>query len=244
MSVSEVTLTIDELAQRSGMTVRNVRSHQSRGLLPPPEVRGRVGYYGPEHEARLELIKELQAQGFNLEGIRQLIENAGGSTAEVLRFTQALREPFEEAQPEVVDIEALMERWGTADPALLERAEKEGLLRPLGNGLYETPVPSVLHAGDELARLGVDPKTALEVLTKIRRHADAVAKLYVDIFVKQVWKPFNEAGRPEERWPEMREALERLRPLAAEALLAVFGHVMTERVEESFGREIERSLKK
>jgi DNA-binding transcriptional MerR regulator len=242
--VNDVTLTIDELARRSGMSVRNVRSHQSRGLLPPPEVRGRVGHYGPDHLARLELIKELQGQGFNLEGIKQLIQGAGGSTSEVLRFTQALREPFEEDQAEMVDIEALTERWGTADPGLLERAEKEGLLRPVGDGLYETPVPSLIRAGDELARLGVDAKTALDVLAKLRRHADAVAKIYVDIFVKQVWKPFNEAGRPEERWPEMREALERLRPLAAEALLAVFGHVMTERVEESFGREIERSLKK
>jgi DNA-binding transcriptional MerR regulator len=223
--------------------VRNVRSHQSRGLLPPPEVRGRVGYYGEDHLARLELIKELQSQGFNLEGIRQLIESTGGSTDAVLRFTRTLREPFAEQPPEVVDIDALVERWG-ADAALLERAEKEGLLRPLGNGMYETPAPALMRAGDELARLGVDAKTALDVLEKLRRHADAVAKIYVDIFIKQVWKPFNEAGRPEDRWPEMNEALERLRPLAAEALTAVLGQVMTDRVERTFGREIERSLTK
>ena len=30
-------LTIDQLAQRTGMTVRNLRAHQSRGLLLPPE---------------------------------------------------------------------------------------------------------------------------------------------------------------------------------------------------------------
>jgi DNA-binding transcriptional MerR regulator len=59
-------LTIDELARRIGMTVRNIRAHQSRGLLPPPEVRGRTGYYGADHVARLELIQELQAEGFNL----------------------------------------------------------------------------------------------------------------------------------------------------------------------------------
>ena len=41
------------------MTVRNVRAHQSRGLLPPPELRGRTGYYGPEHVARLNVIQEL-----------------------------------------------------------------------------------------------------------------------------------------------------------------------------------------
>ena len=33
-----VRLTIGELAQAAGMTVRNIRNHQSRGLLPPPEV--------------------------------------------------------------------------------------------------------------------------------------------------------------------------------------------------------------
>ena len=53
-------LTIDELARETGMTVRNIRAHQSRGLLPPPEVRARTGYYGPDHAARLTLIKELQ----------------------------------------------------------------------------------------------------------------------------------------------------------------------------------------
>lgn len=66
-------LTIDELARRSGMTVRNIRAHQARGLLPPPEIHQRVGFYGPEHLTRLELIQELQAEGFNLKGIKRLL---------------------------------------------------------------------------------------------------------------------------------------------------------------------------
>ena len=48
------------------MSVRNIRNHQSRGLLPAPEVRARVGYYDAEHVARLRLILDLQADGFNL----------------------------------------------------------------------------------------------------------------------------------------------------------------------------------
>ena len=56
---------------------------------PPPEVRGRTGFYGSEHLARIELIRELQAEGFNLEAIRRLIEAGNGSSAEVLRFTRA-----------------------------------------------------------------------------------------------------------------------------------------------------------
>ena len=44
---AELELTIEQLAHETGMTVRNIRAHQSRGLLPPPEVRSRTGYYGP-----------------------------------------------------------------------------------------------------------------------------------------------------------------------------------------------------
>src|SRR3954466_12904778 len=89
-SETDAALTIDELAQRTGMTVRNVRAHQSRGLLPPPEVRGRTGYYTTEHVARIDLIRELQDDGFSLELIGRLLSSAGSSEA-AMRFVRAMR---------------------------------------------------------------------------------------------------------------------------------------------------------
>jgi DNA-binding transcriptional MerR regulator len=235
----EAELTIDELAQRTGMTVRNLRAHQSRGLLPPPDVRGRTGFYGPEHMARVELIKELQADGFNLEAIRRLIESARGSTAEVLRFTRAARAAFEEEEPTVTTIAELADQWGEAgSPELLDRAVSLGLLRMLGDGRVEERSPRLGSAGAELARLGVPPERALDVLESLRRHADGVARTYVDLFLDQVWRPFDAAGRPAERWPEVLEALERLRPLAAESLLAMFQLAMTDHVDEAVGAQL------
>ena len=73
--------TIDELAQATGMTTRNIRAHQSRGLLPPPVVRGRTGYYGDEHAARLRLILRMQADGFNLGAIRRVLDSVPSGTA-------------------------------------------------------------------------------------------------------------------------------------------------------------------
>ena len=61
-------LTIEQLATTTGMSVRNLRSHRTAGLLPPPHVRDRVGYYGPEHTERVRLVQELQSMGFNLKG--------------------------------------------------------------------------------------------------------------------------------------------------------------------------------
>src|SRR6266511_1892836 len=168
----EAPMTIDELARRSGMTVRNIRAHQSRGLVPPPEVRGRTGYYGDEHLARIELIKELQGDGFNLEAIRRLLEGAGGSSSEVLDFSRTLRAPFEDEQPEIVEEAEMEERWGgRLDPALMARSEKLGLLRSLGDGRYEILSPRLQRAGTELAALGVPADQALEVAAQVRTHA-------------------------------------------------------------------------
>ena len=236
-------MTIDELARRTGMTVRNIRAHQSRGLVPPPEVRGRTGYYGDEHVSRIELIKELQADGFNLESIRKLLESAGGSSSEVLDFSRTLRAPFEDEQPEIISAEELAGRWGGAlDEGLMARAEKLGLFREMGEGSYEILSPRLQRAGMELAELGVPPDVALNVASEVRTSARRVARVFIDLFMESVWKPFNEAGRPEEEWPKVREALERLRPLASDALLAIFQQVMSETVEETTGREIQRGL--
>jgi DNA-binding transcriptional MerR regulator len=238
-------MTIDELARRTRMTARNIRAHQSRGLLPPPEVRGRTGYYGSEHVDRLELIKELQGDGFNLQAIRKLIEGADGSTSQVLRFTRALRAPFEDEEPELIDGVELAKRFGGdadrgPDPALLARALELGVLRQVGDEHFEIRSPRLSNAGTELVSLGVSTERGLDVVEELRRHADGVAQAFVKLFVEEVWKPFEEAGRPEERWQDVLEALERLRPLATDALVGVFQILMTERVEERFGQELAR----
>src|SRR5215217_6796906 len=117
-------LTIDALAQRTGMTVRNIRAHQSRGLLPPPEIEGRTGYYGPDHVARIELISEMQADGFNLAAIKRLVADAEGSEQEVLGFKRALMTPWEDEEPELLTNAELLERLklDEPNPKALERA--------------------------------------------------------------------------------------------------------------------------
>ena len=71
-----------------------------------------------------------------------------------------------------------------------------------------------------------------------------MAKTFVELFIKQIWKPFEDQGSPENDLPAVRDALERLRPLASDALLAMFQLVMTEAVEDRMGREVERIQKR
>jgi DNA-binding transcriptional MerR regulator len=235
----DATLTIDELARRAGMTVRNVRAHQSRGLLQPAAIRVRTGYYGDEHVARLRLIQELQAEGFNLKAVQRLIDVANGSSEALFEFRRALLSSFADEEPELTTTEELEARLGGPfDPKTQRKAEKLGLVRPLGEGRYEVPSPTLLSAGEELVSLGIPLTHALAVGEQINRHSRAIADAFVRLFVDDV------VGRESERtpaeWTRLADALERLRPLATDAVRAGFQQTMSEAVE----RQVEKMLKR
>src|ERR1700712_251909 len=73
--------TVDELAARAQMTVRNVRAYAGRGLIEAPRLEGRTGYYTREHLQRLQLIRQLLERGFTLAAIEKAILNAPQSAA-------------------------------------------------------------------------------------------------------------------------------------------------------------------
>ncbi|AWH96493.1 MerR family transcriptional regulator [Dietzia psychralcaliphila] len=77
---------IEELAETSGATVRNIRVYQERGLLPPPIRQGRTALYGPDHRSRLELILRLLNRGYTFATIEELLiaERHGFTLAELL----------------------------------------------------------------------------------------------------------------------------------------------------------------
>jgi len=74
-------MTVTELADAVGMTARNIRAYQSRGLLFRPAISGRVARYNGAHVARLELIASLQREGFTLAAIKRLISTPSSYSA-------------------------------------------------------------------------------------------------------------------------------------------------------------------
>jgi len=240
----EATLTVEQLAYETGMSVRNIRNHQSRGLLPPPEVRARTGYYGREHVDRLRLIQEMQAEGFKLSAISRLIGEHGADADRFVGLRQAVTAPFESLAPEIVSRGELIERFGVDDEKLLAKAQKLGLLIDLGDERYEAPSPALLQAAEDVLGMGISLPAALAAIEKLSRNSQAAARTFVSLFVEELWKPFDEAGRPEESWAEITAAIERLRPLAVEAMNATFRLSLTTEVEKAFGEVLERKKRK
>lgn len=240
-SADDDLLTIDELARRTDITVRNVRAYQSRGLLPPPEVRARTGYYGPEHVARLRLIREMQAEGYNLKAIHRLLQAADGAGEQILDYERAVLTSFVVEEPEFATAEELEQRLGGPfDEKTMRKAEKLGLVRPLGEGRFEVPSPTLLRAGEELLSLGIPLSHALAVGEKIQRHTRSIAQAFVRLYVEDVVGGVEPTERSAQEWDRLRDALEKLRPLAAEAISAGFHQVMSQVVERELDKDLRR----
>jgi DNA-binding transcriptional MerR regulator len=237
---------VEELSRRTGITVRSLRSYQSRKLLPPPVVRGRTGYYDDRHVARIELIKDLQSEGFKLDSIARMLDQGGRSDADLLRFTRSVKSMFSVSEGAITTVEELGGRFGV--PAeevdqVAARAEKLGLVREIGTGTYEELAPRLLSAGEHAVKaLGLTADEALHVVSQLRKHSEAVARLYLELFVRTVWEPFLAAGQPQEQWQRVQEALDEVSALATEALVGAFELVMSEQVDATFGRELMRGV--
>ena len=237
-------LTIEQLAAETGMSVRNIRAHQARGLLDGPEVRLRVGYDGPRHVAQLRLIRDLQADGFNLAGIKRLLQDTPGSPEPLSRFREAL-EAAQAAEPsQTLTVAELGRRFRVAAqdaPRVLERAQRLGVLVPAGEDRYEVPSPSLLAVAERVVERGIALDDALAVFEQVEQHCDAVSAAFVTLFMTEVWEPFEAAGMPADRWPEIEASVASLRPLATDALLAIFEQRMSSETESAFG-ELTRRL--
>ena len=71
MTVKNMTYSIVELAQEAQVSRRTVRYYVQRGLLPPPEGKGRGSHYTQRHLQVLQLIKKAQLSGMSLEDVEQ-----------------------------------------------------------------------------------------------------------------------------------------------------------------------------
>lgn len=223
-------LTIDELSHQTEVSSRNIRYYQTRGLLPAPTVKGRTGYYDERHVERLDLIAELQGEGLNLQAISWLLGGSGAVASDELRaLKRSVLDSWVTDEPVEISVKNLRRQAGNDDEdfeALEERAIGLQLLERVDDDTYRVLLPGVLAAGAELANMGVGFDRALDVLEEMRGHASSIAASYVRIFDEAVVAPWDARGRPEGEFAAIGEAVDRLRPLAGEALLGVFRQVI------------------
>lgn len=220
-------LTIDELSAAARVPSRTIRFYQSRGALMPPEIRGRVAYYGPAHVARLELIAQLQDRGLRIDAIRDLvtsIDRGEVDLAEWLGVEQAVQASWSNDQPRTLTEEELYALAGTRRHGLIGELVRAKLVVRHGD-TYLLRSPALLAVAMKLESVGVDLETALEASNIVRKQMARAASDLVDFFVKR-------AGDGHMDVDDAAKLFQELRPTGMEAVRVIFG------------REMERALRK
>lgn len=231
----EPELTIDQLAAAVGLTVRTVRSYTTRGLLPPPRLRGRTGLYGSEHLARLSILREMLDSGYSLSAAEQVLSTAPtGLSAPGLAVFRSLLSPSEQETSEVVERQVLGARMNlAADDALVAQLVRLDLVRPLPDGRLELLSPMLVQAGLQLSALGIGMDRVLDATVELTGYARAMADVCVQLFRQDVWVPFVSAGAPDAGWPAVRDALDRALPVASQAIVVIFRRALAQAITQA-----------
>ena len=235
-------LRIDDLAQRTGVTVRNIRAYQDRGLLPPPRRDGRVGWYGQGHVARLRLISSLLDRGFSLANIGELVDGwqDGRNLGDLIGLGRQITGPFTDEVPDEGTLDEISDRYGLPleDLAAASDALLLGLIEIDGDRL-RVPSPRLLRAGVELSRAGVPLPELFAELRRLRADIEAIAERFVRLVVTHVFDPYLADGVPDpDHVPELAENMARIRPLATTVVDAELARALQARADAELGARL------
>lgn len=235
---------IDELARAAGTTVRNVRVYQARGLLAAPRLAGRVGWYSEAHLTRLRLIGRLLARGYTFSVMSELLTawEAGGDLSDVLGLEDALIRPWNDEPPGTMTQADMRDALGSElTPETTARAVALGLIEPDGDA-FRVHSPRLFAAGAELVAFGIPLTEVHDLAEALQGDLDAVAARFVDMLRDRVLP--GGAVPPAERVPEVVATIDRLRPLALSAVIAIFAHAMESQIAGALGRAAEASVRR
>lgn len=231
--VDEGLLTIDELAGGASMTVRTTRYYATLGLLPPPVRRGRMAYYGPEHVARIELIRALQDHGFTLAAIEKYMNRLSA-----------------DASIEDLAIQRMMlTSWSPSPVEKLTRKQLESRAgRRLGDEQIDVLVKSMVLAEDEgsyvvrpgfevgveLLDFDIPVEGVLEAGEAIERHMKALADELTAITRRNLIEPYRRGKQSDASAARLEADVAKLRTLTLQAVVSGFQRAANNVIRRSF----------
>ena len=233
-------MTIEQLASQAETATSTVRMYQTRGLLPPPVRRGRIGYYGPGHLSRLRLIADLQEQGFSLASIKRLTEawESGRSLDDVLGLETQVASVWARDEPVRLGLREFRELFTgqKITPAIITRAIRMGLISVDGTSVVVRN-PGFLRIGSELARQGIPVAESLDELAALQEAADSIAERFTRVFERHMWHDFVEAGLPSGQIAPLTESLSQLSALAQDITGLVLRDALRRKASEFLAQQ-------
>ncbi|QNG19892.1 MerR family transcriptional regulator [Rhodococcus triatomae] len=227
---------IDDLARAAGVSVRNVRVYQDRGLLPPPRKQGRTGWYNDSHLARLTLIGRMLDRGYTFATISELLSAAryGLQVSEILETENPDGDWKALRRSRRLSFEDLREMFGAdGTERNIARGTELGALVPTGDD-FAVPQRRLIDAAQVLVDAGIPLGDILDQAEAVRADLADVAARFVAV-VADRYMPGDD--RPldldEATVSEMAALVNQIRPLAHDTVQSMFAEAMETAISRS-----------
>ncbi|MFL6159340.1 MAG: MerR family transcriptional regulator [Marmoricola sp.] len=234
---------IDDLARVSGVTVRNIRAYQERGLLHPPRRDGRVAIFDDGHLSRLKIITSMLERGYTTAHITEMLGawEGGLDLADVLGLENALVPPRVEDPATTMSLAEVRELAG----------DKQALLAYVDAGLVEIKGANVLVKRPDLLRAFTEMRGfGMPVEALVRLHGDVVARVdeisraLVDEGVRQIGDRLSSHAEPSSaELGELVATMTRFRELAMSTVTATLAESMERTIEGLLADYLAQTLK-
>jgi DNA-binding transcriptional MerR regulator len=222
-------MTIEELADRSGIAPRTIRFYQGEKLLQKPErdrTDGRVARYGPAHLERLRLVGELRDRGLKLPAIRNLLAEGDATTrvADWLGLDESLRGSWGIVEPRIVTREELAKLLVDA-PAGTQGELEDGRLLLRQGAAWLIPNPGLFDLTLGLIADGVPGDLVLEAGAILGKSLGTAARELIDLFVTMVGQGYG-------RGIDTGTLVNAFRPAAGDAARMIFEQQLERAIED------------
>lgn len=217
--------TIDELTAQSGVPSRTIRFYQSSGVLPKPEKRGRVAYYGPLHLERLELIGQLQDRGLRMRAIRELVEQIDRDEVDLqewLGLEEQLQSSWVDDRSQILSREQLEDKLGERRPGFLAELARTELIEQQSDGTFLVQSPGLLQIALGLDDAGIDVAVATGASAILQKHLAKAAVELAEFFAEHAGEGFGQGNSV----AAITEAFRELRTLGLESVRLLFAREM------------------
>ncbi len=229
---------IDDLARAAGMTTRNVRAYQERGLLPPPRRSGRVGLYDSAHLARLKLIASMLERGYTSAHIAEMLSawQGGKNLADVLGVEEELIGPRTADRPMPMSPAQARELAGGASG--LERLVGLGLAERHGRQVIVLR-PALVAGYAQMAEHGLPMDAVLDLHESIQAPLEEVAARLVEAAARHFATTKGPAWVPDaEEMAQLVGVLARFRQLGMAAVTSTLERSLQHAIERVLGAHI------
>ena len=226
---------VEQLAAECDVTVDTIRYYQSRGLVPPPEREGRVGWYDERHADRIREVRALRGKGLTLAAISRVLgdgpERPDADLAAAVAVAGGTVDP-----DELLPLEGFATRSGVP-ASLIQAVEREGIKlgRTVeGEERYTAADIDMVRGALRLLEYGLPLGELLALARETNQAMVRLAGRAVELFDDHVRKPIIDTSGSAEAAAQLVEAFDALLPAVTNLVSNHFRRVLLAQARERF----------